>query len=86
MADNLRDRIAAAIYNSCDDYTQKLLVRPDCPGASEVEGEGKPTCYILADAVIQELGLREERWTSDDPKMLRGPWTRYVTKWSHPDD
>ena len=52
---DLRTRIAAAIYNACDEYTRKLLVRPDCPGASELEGDGKPACYVLADAVIREL-------------------------------
>ena len=85
MADDLRSRIAAAIYNACDDYTKKLLVRPDCTGASELEGDGKPVCYTLADAVIAELGLRIERWKTDDPRSLRGDWTRYVTDWSHPD-
>lgn len=52
---DLRTRIAAVIYNACDDYTRKLMVRPDCPGASEVEGDGTPVCYVLADAVIREL-------------------------------
>ena len=61
MSDSLRDRIAAAIYNSSDDYTRKLMVRPDCPGASDVEGEWKPVCYRWADAVIRELRLQQER-------------------------
>lgn len=52
MTDDLRTRIAAAIYNACDDYTRKLLVHPDCPGASELEGDGKPFCYRVADALI----------------------------------
>lgn len=59
MSDTLRTRIAAAIYNASDPYTRKLMVRPDCPGASEVEGDWKPTCYALADAVIREC---REAW------------------------
>ena len=57
MSDNLRYRIAAAIYDASDEYARKLMVRPDCPGASELEGDSKPVCYTLADAVIRELGL-----------------------------
>lgn len=66
MTDTLRTRIAAAIYNACDDYTQKFLVRPDCPGASELEGDGKPVCYVLADAVIREVGPIPDRTHVDD--------------------
>ena len=50
----------------------------------EVDGFWEP--LDVADAVIRELGLREERWKSDDPKMLRGYWTRYVTDWIPPID
>ena len=57
MTDDLRTRIAAAIYNASDEYTRKLMVRPDLPGASELEGDGNPVCYVLADAVIRELQL-----------------------------
>ena len=70
---SLRDRIAAAIYNSSDEYSRKLMVRPDCPGASEMGGEGKPVCYLWADAVIAELGLT--RVTRSE----RVPIHRYVT-------
>ena len=60
MTDNLRDRIAQAIYDSSDEYTRKLMVRPDCPGASDVEGEWKPVCYRWADAVIRDFHLTED--------------------------
>jgi len=59
----LRDRIAAVIYDASDDYTKKLMVRPDCPGASEVEGSAKPICYTLADALIRDVLTPE--WLSD---------------------
>ena len=55
MPDTLRDRIAAAIYDSSDEYSRKLMVRPDCPGASEMDGDGKPVCYVWADAVTDLL-------------------------------
>jgi hypothetical protein len=55
MTDNLRDRIAEAVYDSSDEYSRKLMVRPDCPGASEMDGDGKPVCYVWADAVIEAL-------------------------------
>ena len=52
---DLRTRIAQAIYDNVDDYIRRLLVRPSLPGAAEVEGDYKSTCYVLADAVIREL-------------------------------
>lgn len=55
MTDSLRDRIATVIYNSSDEYTRKIMVRPDCPGASDVRGDAKPVCYVLADAVTDLL-------------------------------
>lgn len=65
--DNLRDMLAALIYNTSDEYARKLMVRPDCPGASEVKGSGKPVCYVLADAILAAPGiavveLPEPRW------------------------
>lgn len=84
---DLRDRIAAAIYNACDEYTRKLIVRPDLPGASELEGDGKPVCYVLADAVIRELGLQREGQKSRTVTNEHGATYhiqgghRYVTKW-----
>lgn len=74
MSDNLRDRIAAAIYNASDEYTRKLMVRPDCPGASELGGDSKPVCYTLADAVIAELGLHPV-------ESLDRRFIRWVTAW-----
>ena len=88
MTDNLRDRIAKAIYDSSDEYTRKLMVRPDCPGASDVEGEWKPVCYRWADAVIRELVLHREIVTESltDPRTGSGPTERtmyrYVTEWT----
>ena len=52
MTDNLRTRIAAAIYDNVDDYVRRLLVNPRLAGTADVEGDYKPTCYHLADAVI----------------------------------
>lgn len=88
MTDDLRDRIAAAIYNASDEYARKLMVRPDCPGASEMDGDGKPVCYELADAVIAELGLHEETMhnpngailTRLDGKVLAD--NRYMRRWA----
>ena len=82
MTDTLRTRIANAIYNASDEYTRKLMVRPDCPGASEVEGDGKPVCYTLADAVIRELGLEPERRVGPgEPGEGLSGFIRYVTGW-----
>lgn len=78
---DLRTRIATAIYNACDDYTRKLLVRPDCPGASELDGDGKPVCYVLADAVIEELALEQQ--AHYDPGVA---YHRYVTDWETDDE
>ena len=86
MTDNLRDRIAQAIYDSSDEYTRKLMVRPDCPGASDVEGEWKPVCYRWADAVIAALGLEPhlaKRIINGKPDQ----WVRRcVTDWEIVDD
>ena len=58
---DLRTRIAAAIYEASDEYTRKLMVNPRLPGCADVEGDSKPVCFVLADAVIRELGnLRQE--------------------------
>lgn len=62
VTDNLRTRIAQAIYDNVDDYMRRVLVRPSLPGAAEVDGDYKPTCYVLADAVIREL---TEQWRAD---------------------
>lgn len=93
MSDNLRYRIAAAIYDASDEYARKLMVRPDCPGASELEGDSKPVCYTLADAVIAELGLHQESGLSGYHVTInpggyhkRGTHVaRYCTEWT-PDD
>ena len=82
MSDSLRDRIAAAIYNSSDDYTRKLMVRPDCPGASDVEGEWKPVCYRWADAVIRKLGLRPRSVECANGQIVRC----YETRWEIVDE
>jgi hypothetical protein len=50
-----REVVARAIYDAQDEVTRKLLVRPDLPGASELEGSGKPVCYHLADAILAAL-------------------------------
>lgn len=77
MSDSLRDRIAAVIYNTSDEYARKLLVRPDCPGASEVEGSGKPVCYVLADALIRELKFRRLLLETEDGRRFHC----YNTEW-----
>jgi hypothetical protein len=69
---DLRTRIAAAIYEASDEYTRKLMVNPRLPGCSEVEGDSKPSTYVLADSVITELGLRQE---------TVGLIHRWVTEW-----
>ena len=79
MTDALRDRIAAAIYNSSDEYARKLMVRPDCPGAADVEGDSKPVCYLWADAVIRELGIYEDEMGTGDTRR-----TRIVSDWEKP--
>jgi hypothetical protein len=62
---DLRTRIAQAIYDNVDDYIRRLLVRPSLPGAAEIGDDYyKPTCYVLADAVIRELGLKESWWVT----------------------
>lgn len=87
MSDNLRTRIAAAIYNASDEYARKLMVRPDCPGASELEGDAKPVCYELADAVIRELALTQQFLvdgiiSDGEPRPWELPCeTRYATEW-----
>ena len=81
MSDNLRYRIAAAIYDASDEYARKLMVRPDCPGASELEGDSKPVCYTLADAVIAELSLRREDLGGFRVPGYGHRGYRYVTDW-----
>ena len=54
----LRGRIANAIYEASDEYTQKLMVNPRLPGSEDAYGDYKPICYQLADAVIAELNLK----------------------------
>ena len=93
MSDNLRDRIAAVLYGNL--RRQQGIDRPDrfldWIDTSE-----------LADAVIEALGLREERedvasfqpGEIDDSMMPprqkgRLTWTpshRYVTEWMSPTD
>ena len=93
MSDNLRDRIAAVLYGNL--RRQQGIDRPDrfldWIDTSE-----------LADAVIEALGLREERedvasfqpGEIDDSMMSprqkgRLTWTpshRYVTEWMSPTD
>lgn len=86
---DLRTRIAAAIYEASDEYTRKLMVNPRLPGCDDVEGDNKPICFVLADAVIRELGLREERTASESITNEQGAtWhrktgRRYVTEWSN---
>jgi hypothetical protein len=74
---DLRDRIAAAIYEASDEYTRKLMVNPRLPGCADVQGDSKPVTYILADAVIEELKLRRE---------TVGLIHRYVTNWQGSDN
>jgi hypothetical protein len=69
---DLRNRMAAAIYDASDEYTRKLMANPRLPGCTAIEGDSKPVCFTLADAVIRELGLRKQ---SD--KLVR----RYITDW-----
>lgn len=83
--DHLRTRIAAAIYNASDDYTRKLMVRPDCPGASELEGDDKPVCYMLADAVIRELCMHRQEMSEWDVLANGFRGHRYVTHWEEND-
>jgi len=82
MTDNLRDRIAQAIYDSSDEYTRKLMVRPDCPGASDVEGEWKPVCYRWADAVIEALKLHRDEELDEYGGYVTTGRHRYVTEWT----
>jgi hypothetical protein len=75
---DLRTRIAAAIYEASDEYTRKLMVNPRLPGCADVQGDRKPFTYVLADAVIAELGLEEEL-------TYGGTMRRYITEWE-PDE
>jgi hypothetical protein len=77
---DLRTRIASAIYEASDEYTRKLMVNPRLPGCADVQGDRKPVTYVLADAVIAELGLEEERGGTYE---VGGEATshRYVTDW-----
>ena len=75
---DLRTRIAAAIYDASPEYTRQLMVNPLLPGCADVDGDSKPVCYRLADAVIRELGLHRE----DNEADFTGPYRhRYVTEW-----
>ncbi len=76
---DLRTRIAAAIYEASDKYTRKLMVNPRLPGCADVEGDSKPVCFVLADAVIRELGLEPQAHYDPDCEFYR-----YVTDWIDP--
>lgn len=78
---DLRNRMAAAIYEASDEYTRKLMANPRLPGCAAIEGDSKPVCFTLADAVISELGLQ----TRLAKRIINGKpdkWVRrYATDW-----
>lgn len=78
---NLRDRIAAAIYeNGLNEWDKKYVIDPR--GLSD-ELKDHTTVYRMADAVIAELGLRRE----DNEADYTGPYRhRYVTDWKADDE
>jgi hypothetical protein len=78
MSDSLRDRIAAVVYaHDCWDYAGGLECRCDSQFTfddSDVNGDAiKPWADHVADAVIAELGLRQEWSVEYTPS---GEWPR----------
>lgn len=92
MPDSLRTRIAAAIYTELREQSDRdtafpvmvgpAIGSPNFNGVAFIDGE--VDLDAAGDAVIRALGLRPERWKTDDPRSLRGDWTRWVTEWRHP--
>lgn len=84
MTDNLRDRIAAVFARHVEDQlTNYDAGRTECGCGHQGDETYR---QHLADAVIAELGLREElrypnrqpRWSSMPPQRRR-----YVTEWEN---
>ena len=85
MSDDLRDRIAAVLYEAvrdkCDGYVADVIAagQPIDPLADEVLVDGLLEFPALADAVIEALGLTRVT-RSQNP-----PIHRYVTEWTADD-
>jgi len=81
---DLRTRIAAALY---DHWWHGTMTLKEPPAWEKLSESARESWLNQADAVIRELGLTVERWTSSDPVVLRARWgkptvhTRYVTDW-----
>ena len=58
---DLRDRIAAAIYDGMNEWDRKWAIDPRLtPPQWDEELKSETTCYKIADAVIRELRLQQE--------------------------
>lgn len=87
LSDNLRDRIAAILHAHTLAENDPVFWRCCCTAYSDSFKDD----YIahdahVADAVIAELGLREERLRGKCAQLISGPdgthWLhRYVTEW-----
>lgn len=86
MSDDLRTRIWRLLEAHGTGWINNGTDLCRCYCGYRAQRLGESWHYHTADAVIRELGMREERWKTDDPTMLRGHWTRYVTDWTHPDE
>ena len=84
MTDTLRDRIAHAIYDNTDEYAQKLLCRPDVPGASDVDGPYRPICYVLADAILAIPGIAVVELPGPDHHEPATEDTNGYVEWRYP--
>ena len=82
MSDNLRDRIAAALRGHGGAYSRDGLEFCSC--GAETDGLLEFEAH-LADAVIRELELKEERADKQRPMHVcatPGLYYRYVTEWT----
>ena len=79
MSDDLRTRIAALLYRRWWPKPNRL---PDWEFLSETD---RQIWLADADAVIRELGIREERETTDweTPDGKRATCTRIASEWKH---
>lgn len=81
MTDDLRARIARALYAECQEQDAYVETGDDYPGgldpadSSDITVDGRLVFAGLADAVIRDLGLTPQR----DPEDQK--YVRYVTEW-----
>ena len=86
MSDNLRDRIAAAIYDGMNEWDRKWAIDPRLtPPGWDGELKSETTCYKIADAVIAELGLHRNDEEDEYGGYKPTGRHRYVTEWTTDD-